>query len=76
MLWKNRKMLMTRIDLFVNEYVGIAQLSNLNIDQQVEMLTDMIKDLLIEDRLRSINILDISGIKLEDKQKRILLEGL
>lgn len=71
-----KKMLMTRVDLFVNEYVGITQLSNLNVDQQVEMLTDMIKDLLIEDRLRSINILDLSGIKLEDKQKRIILEGI
>lgn len=67
---------MTRVDLFVNEYVGITQLSNLNVDQQAEMLTDMIKDLLIEDRLRSINILDLSGIKLEDKQKRIILEGI
>lgn len=68
-------MLMTRIELFVNEYVGMVSLSNLSTDQQVEMLTEMVKDLLVEDRLRTINILDIGGVKLEERQIAVLLEG-
>lgn len=66
---------MTRLEQFVNEYVGLISLSQYDVDQQVELLTEMIKDLLLEDRLRTINILDISGLKLDEKQKRILLEG-
>jgi hypothetical protein len=67
---------MTRIEQFVNEYIGYVTIHDHTLEEQVRLLTEMIKDLMIEDRLRTINILELSGIRIGPKQKGTLLDGV
>lgn len=66
---------MNRIREFIIEYFDYVVDHQEDIEKQVELLTEMLKDFVLEDRLRTINILEVSGIPIEPKHKNMLLEG-
>lgn len=67
---------MDRLNQFVNEYIGYTSASKMSVDDQANFLLEMISDLLVEDRLRTINLIELSGTQLSDSQKTNLLKGV
>jgi len=64
---------MDRIEQFVNEYVGFMSINDTDAAGQAELLKEMVKDLLVEDRLRTLNIIEIKGIPLDSQTKNTIL---